>query len=268
MGTTKTGEIIWLPISQLRFDPRVNRPIDQAKVNEIKAEFDPDAFGVVEVSERKDGTYCVLDAQHRVQAVLEMGWIDQTVPCRVHKGLDVKREAALFLLLNNSRAPKPLVKFQKRIVAGEPIATAIAGILEKHHLVLDGQPTDGHIAAVAALESVYTGKRFAADQVQPKVLDLTLGIATEAWGTTRHAVQAHVISGLGSVIHQYGSLIERETMVAKLAAYQGGPSRLIGAARGLRELRPWSVADCVSSIIVDTYNRQRRTGKLAEWKRS
>lgn len=264
----RDDDILWLPVSQFRFDPRVNRPINQARVDEIKADFDPDAFGVVELSERDDGTYVVLDAQHRVQAVIEMGWTDQKVPCKVHRGLTVKQEAALFLKLNNTKRPTPLEKFQKRVSAGEPVATAINDIVEKHDLVIDGQPTDGHIAAVAALEAIYTGRRFAADRVQPKVLNETLAIVAEAWGRTRHSVQGHVLLGLGQVLHHYGSLIERETMVAKLAGYPGGPSRLIGSARGLREVKPWSVADCVSSIIVDTYNRQRRNGKLAEWRRS
>lgn len=259
---------VWLPLTTLRFDPRVNRGVEASRVTEIAANFDPDAFGVAEVSERSDGSYVVIDAQHRISALLEMGWQDQRVECKVHRGLSVKAEAALALKLNNTKAWSPLEKFKKRIESGEKVAVAINDIVETCGYVIDGAPSDGHIACVAALETIYTGRRFAADQVQPKVLHDTLTIATEAWGRTKHAVSGHIVTALGQVLHQYGSQIERETMVAKLAAYPGGPGRLLGGARGLRDSKPWSVADCAASIIVDTYNRQRRVGKLPEWRRS
>lgn len=259
---------VWLPIAALRFDPRVNRVIEESRVESIASAFDPDAVGVAEVSEREDGTYVVIDAQHRILAMIKMGWGDQRIECKVHRGLSVKQEAALALLLNNTKAWTPLEKFKKRIEAGEKIAVAINDIVTTCGYVIDGAPTDGHIGCVAALETIYTGRRFAADKTQPKVLHDTLTIATDAWGRTKHSVQGHVVNGLGGVLHQYGSLIERETLVAKLAGYPGGPGRLIGAAKGLRDSKPWSVADCVSSIIVDAYNRQKRNGKLAEWRRS
>lgn len=257
---------VWLPVSVLRFDPRVNREINERHVEAIKDGFDPDAFGVIEVSERDDGTYVVLDGQHRVRAILDMGWADQQLECKVHRGLSVAKEANLFVKLNRTRNLLPIEKFLKRVTAGEPAAVAIEGIARQCGYLIDPNPKDGHLRAVVAAERIYRGDKFAADRCQPKALELTLRTIHTAWGASLAAVQGDVLLGIGWVILRYNGSIDADALASRLASMPAGPGRLLGNARGLREMKGGaSVADCVASIVVDAYNKQRRTGKLADW---
>lgn len=256
----------WLPVSLLRFDPQVNRDINDRNVTKICEGFDPDAFGVIEVSERPDGTYVVIDGQHRCKAIIDMGWADQRVECKVHRQLTIAQEAALFSKLNASLNLSPIEKFLKRVVAEDPVAVEVVRIAAKVGFIVDRQPRDGNIAAVVSLEKIYRGTKFSADRMQAKALEKTLLAVSQAWGHTYAAVHGDILLGVGWVVLRYNGALDVEALIPRLAAMPGGPARLLGNARGLREMKGGSsVADCIASIVVDSYNKGRRTNKLADW---
>src|SRR5215470_2943638 len=101
--STKPGYgIEWLRISELHFDPRINRTVKPSRVKTIVGEFDSDALGIIFVSKRAEGDYLVVDGQHRILALKEMGWGDQRVQCKVYPNLSLAQEAARTLRLNNT----------------------------------------------------------------------------------------------------------------------------------------------------------------------
>jgi hypothetical protein len=111
---------VWLPIHQLRIDPTINRPLNRQRVHTIAEKFDPDAIGVLTVSVRPDGTYLLLDGQHRLAALRQAGWDgQQKVPCDLRHGLSQVQEVALFVKLNNTAKPKYIHRFY----AASPPAT-------------------------------------------------------------------------------------------------------------------------------------------------
>jgi hypothetical protein len=98
--------------------------------------FDPNEYNEVlaqllEVAEREDGTYAVIDGQNRMRAAIQCG--KDTMPCRVHVGLAVEQEAALFVIFNAKRlSVTPLELHRASVVAGDAEATFLKDITEAH----------------------------------------------------------------------------------------------------------------------------------------
>src|SRR5256885_16921269 len=121
----------WLRVRDLSFDPRVNtNPLSVKFIADRVKAFDPDLLGVPDVSQRDDGTYIVLDGQHRREILMQIGWGDKKVQCRVYHGLTIDQEARIFLGRNDSRKPSPVARFLAAGQAYKPEAVAINAIVE------------------------------------------------------------------------------------------------------------------------------------------
>src|SRR5690242_16192920 len=91
----------WLRADELVIDPMMGeRKYNARRAKRIAQTIDPDALGVLYVSKRRDGTYVVIDGQHRRGAFIELGWGDQKMPCHVYHGLTLADEARLFAEFN------------------------------------------------------------------------------------------------------------------------------------------------------------------------
>lgn len=258
----------WVPLGKIGRDRRVNtRDVDDAWVDKHVRIFDPQAIGVPAVSCREDGTYVWLDGQNRGALMRRAGWADQSIQCQVYEGLTLKQEAALFLMLNDGRAVKAIHKFLARVTQEDPVAVAITVIVGEAGWRICEQRGTGHINAVSALERVYLGDRAKSkDGPRADAFEKTIRTLTEAWGHTPDAVNGQILIGLGGVYLRYGSAVDSADLTRKLASYAGGPMKLLGDGRGLAQFRKGAVATCVAEVIVNTYNRQRRTRGLPDWR--
>lgn len=243
-------------------DPHVQRTLDERRVNEIIGDFNQLGMGVVTVSERLDGSYHVVDGQHRVAALLSMDRGTDNVRCLVYTGLSLAEEAALFRRLNNTRIVNSLDKFRIRVVEGDPAAVSLNTMLES----LGWRAAPGvknSFTAVAALEKIYKGP--SGDAADLPLVRQVMGIVTKAWGIEPIGTAADILRGLGAVLRHYGELVDENKLVGELSGYQGGPRRLVGAARGLRELRGGRMEDSLAEILVTLLNNKRRN-KLQPWR--
>jgi hypothetical protein len=268
MSDKEAGTTIWVPITDLHVDPTVQRPLNRHRVNQIKQEFDPDAVGVLHISERHNGNgqprYVVIDGQHRRAAILEMGWTDQRVECKPWHDLTVPQEAKLFVLLNNTAKPRRIDRFQKRVVAEDPDAVTIDKIVRSHGFRISDQHGPRLIASTEALEGIYRGDLRTRTGPHPEALDATLRVMTKAWGQDQ-AIDGRVLYGLGLVMVRHVGEVDEAALARKLAGFPGGPANLLGKARGLRELQGGTVVKCLAATIIELYNRGRRTNLLADW---
>lgn len=255
----------WLVVGTLSFDDRIQRPLNQSRAATIARDFNPDAVGLITVNERPDGVRAVIDGMHRVEALKLMGWESQKVECRVFKGLTLQQEAQLFLDLNKTARVQPIVSFLRRVTAAEGIACTINDIARSFGLVIDGQPGDGHLAAVVAVERVYRGDRGMSKGTHPKVLKDTLKVITDAWGPVATGLNGDIILGVGLLFHRYGKAVDSAVLTNKLASLTGGPAGLLGLGRTYRSLRGGTVAQAVAGAVVDLYNKGRRTHRLGDW---
>lgn len=97
------------------------------------------------VSQRDDGLY-VIDGQHRLEAARRRGDITY-LPCCVSEYGSPADEAATFVAANRKRrAVSRVDTFRAALLAGDPVATSINGLLRKNEL------TVARSAAVIALQ--------------------------------------------------------------------------------------------------------------------
>lgn len=251
----KGGTIRFLLADDLRIHPKAQRAFDEKHAKALAASFDPDAFGALTVVEQ-NGKMFVVDGQHRLWAAKHALGAGQMVPCRVLLVENDEGAARLFLGANKTKAPKTMDKFMALLVARDPAAVAIHGILKSHDLAVARTRGEGAVQAIAALDSVF--KRPRGDAILSRVI----GILRSAWGRNPDAYASALILGLGLVIAQYGDAVDDGVLASKLAK-DGTPARFVGKARDLAKVKGVSVQHGSAEKIVAVYNKGCRTGGIA-----
>lgn len=260
-------ELTWITASRIERDEKINtRPVDYKWVSRKLPEFDPDALGVLYVALMDDGRYVVVDGQNRLELVRQAIGADQMVPCRIYVGLTVAQAAHLFGLFAAGRHLLPIHMFLARLTEGEPSATAIQTIIRRYGWRISDSSKDGNISAVAHLDRIYKGEGRRIGGVDGAyALDRTMASITSAWGHKRDAVHGEMLLGIGSLFLRYGTSIDHDALVKRLAGYQAGSTGILGDARGLRGFQGGKLSHCVAEIIVNAYNRKRRN-QLPPWR--
>lgn len=261
-GNAKTMQ---LRVADLRIHPTAQRAIVPAHVKKIRSALDLDKIGTIsvvryEIENPETGevevAWWVVDGQHRVRALLDEGLGDWMVNVVYHSdATDDKRASDLFLGLNNRRATHPYDRFMNEVRAGNPASTEILSIVESRGLKIESSSGDGKIAAVTALKNIYS-------KGGPAALANALDASIAAWGRTAAAMDGKVLEGLGMVFSTFNGQVDRAALAKKLAKYPGGASALLGNAKGRREWMKTSTVRSVGEIVVETYNRGRRSGAL------
>jgi len=246
-------------------DPRVQRQegVDKRRVNKMAAQFDPDALGVLILSQRADGTLVCLDGDHRRAAARQAGWA-QPVEARIFTGLSIAEEAALFLLYNDKKDPSAISRFGARVLAGDDVAIDISDIARRLGWKITQAADPGSLAAVDALERVYrTGAGTLTAGAYPAVTARTLATITEAWGHEAIAVQGPILSGVAQVYGRYGNAVDTSKLVREMQDTQ--PRVLVGRAKTLKDVQGGTVPAALAKILVGLHNSRRRTNLLPEW---
>ena len=248
----------WMVAGKLTVDPRYQRDVIPARVKALADQLDLDGLGVFVVSRRSDGTLAIIDGQHRLEALKAHDWQnDWKVECRVYEGLDLEQEAELYRQLNNTRSLCSWDFYKAGLVSGDTQCLAVDAVAKSCGLRVSNQSGDGRICCVATLRKVYA--QFGGD-----ALKHALKIATSSWGHTAGAVEKEIVHGLSIVFDRYNGKIDQPWLIKKLAKSPGGPSGLLGRARGLKEVQTAPVYRIVSQQIIALYNKGKRTGTLDE----
>jgi hypothetical protein len=265
--TTVTAKDTTAPVirtlraNQLVVDRTVQRSLDTRRAAAIAADFDRNALGTFVVSHRSDGTYHIIDGQHRHAVVILLDGDTWDLVCEVHEGLTRAQEARMFRLLNNSRAVGVLDKFLVRVQEGDPIAVGITTKLQHHGWTVVVSKAAGSFVAVGAIEKAY--RRAGNDG--PALADWVLEVVTEAFGHNVDGVRGEIITGLSLLWLRHGEAVDRPKLVNELKGYVGGPRALVGRARSLKEYRGGTVGDAMAEHLVMLINKNRRVHRLPAW---
>jgi len=252
-------------VSDLAIDPEAQRVVSVPWVKARIQKFDADQLGYIVVNKRSNGKMFIIDGQHRVELLRAVGWGDQGIHAEYFEGLTQAEEASLFISRNDRKAVRPIDKFRIAVTAKDPVACDISRIVNEHKLIISDQVETGRIVAVAALKKIYDGGGIVSKNDGPVALANTLKIILLAWGNQASSLNGKIIQGIGLVQLRYNGKLEQKTLTEKLAPFPGGAPGIIGKARAMREMRGRPMDHCVASIVVDIYNKGRRTGKLDEW---
>jgi hypothetical protein len=202
-------EVHRIPISRLRVDPNYQRHLDRTRVERMARQWSDRLCGALAVSDRADGTFYVVDGQHRYEALSILR--RPTVPCFVWAGLSREQEADLFVTLNTERrAVRMDDRFRARLAAGDRHAAEIVAIAEQAGFsVLSNPKSVNDLKATSTLEKIRT-------IYGPDVLAETLSIIAEVWPTERIARQKDMLGGIGLFAGLFRSQYDRPRLVAIL----------------------------------------------------
>lgn len=255
----KASDIKWIPVKNLSvvwLDAQ--RPLNKKHAQMIADAFDPEMFGALAVTKpNAKNIYHVIDGQHRKVAVESKYGPDEMVPCQVYDAEDPARAAELFDHINsNRRAPAPLDIFKIRVTAGGETQVAVDKIVKACGYrvgPLGSKSKGGTIPCVSALEYVY-------QSCGPEVLTATLVTLKAIWGIEdKSAVSAFLVRGLGVFLSEFRHCSAPKLIEAVGKRYTA--SRMLGAARAMKEARAVNMTVAVRDLLISAYNRDARGAK-------
>jgi hypothetical protein len=248
-------KVVRLAANKLAVHPHAQRELIPGHLAKIRANLDLDAIGVFHAVEYEINGVTkiwIVDGQHRWNVLMEEGLGEWVVEVSIH--VDVKTDARaseLFLRLNYRKPVVAYHRFINEARAQHPTALGVLRLTEERKLRIAAATDNGTLSCVVALARLY-------EVDEGKTLAATLDTVIAAWGHVAAATEGKLIEGLGKVYTVYNGAIDRPALVKKLAKYPGGPSTLIGDARGLRQYRHVSVTRCIAERIIETYNSGRQ----------
>jgi hypothetical protein len=254
----REARLRWVPIAEMRVSPLAQRELNRARVDKIAADFDLEQIGTPTVNER-NGHYYIIDGQHRVEALREIGWGDQQIQCWTYVGLTEEDEAEKFLKLNDTLTVNAFAKFRVGVQAGRVEECDIDRIVRAQGLRVSQDGKDGAISAVGSLRRVYK-------QAGPGQLARSLRIIRDAYGDA--GLDASVISGIGLLCARYDSTLDETRAVQLLSKAHGGVSGLLNKAETIRRATGGAKYHCVAAAAVEIINAGRGGKKLPAWFRA
>lgn len=251
----QAARLRWVPIDKMKVNPLAQRELNQARVDRLAADFDLDQIGVPVVNHR-EGTFHIIDGQHRIEALKAMGWGDQQIQCWCYEGLSSSEEAEVFLKRNDVLAVDAMAKYRTGVEAGRADETDIDRIVRANQLVVSKDALPGAIRAVGTLRRVYR-------RSDGTTLGRTLRIVRDAYGDP--GLEAAVIDGIGLLCQRYNGDLNDGDAVKRLAAANGGVNGLLNAAEVIRRKTGNQKGHCVAAAAVEIINRGRGGKKLPSW---
>lgn len=243
--------------NQVTVDLRVQRMLDQNRVDSMIVKWNDLAMGVPTLSQREGGQTIALDGQTRLEALRQMGRGDESFDCTVYRNLTLEQEAEMFALLNNTKKLLPIDLFRVAVIAGDPEALACNDLVARHGYVA----ASGHKNSFMAVNALLRAWRR-----DPLSTERAIITAVGSWGPTRESADNRLFTGLASLYFRYGDMINLAQLIERLRkGVQTDAASLIGRARTNSKVRSISVPDAVADIVVNIYNGQRKTNRLPNW---
>lgn len=252
--TTSGPYVAALPVGRLFADSAYQRELDLLRVERMSAAFDIALVGIIEVSERDDGRFAILDGQHRWATVRDVSFNSSDenphVVCRIHRDLTVTEEAALYHQLNTTR--KQLTGWDRwlaRRTAQEPLVLDIEACAQRVGLTIAMTEGQNVLRATKACENVV-------ELGGIQLLENALTLIRTAYPDDQSGLDAAIIQGLAHVLHAYTrEELDLERLVQSLATIL--PRQLTARADAVRELHKGTRDRLAAHVIVERYN----TGK-------
>lgn len=250
-------DFVWISPDKCRVDDRYQRSADSKRslriIETIKSGFTWSNFGAVTLADNLDGTYCVIDGQHRTLAAQAIGI--EEIPALVIDAETLKEQANAFIGINKDRvAASPLNVFHSQVLAGDTEARAISEVLKaagcrlsKTMQAAENLQPDMTVA-VAGLRSSYRNHG-----AEP--LTRALRCIRTAWPDTSGELRAGIIKAL-ALIFAEDLTVNFDVMVAAIGT-RGAEERTDGA-RAYRSTLGRPVSEGIKEGILTDYRAALR----------
>lgn len=177
------------------------RDFNARQAQEIADNFDVNKCGVLTVSPQADGRYHVVDGQHRLHALVLLGY--ETWPAEILLEGNEAEEAAVFVGRNrDSRRLSTLAAWRARRVAGDPVVIGVEAVLADlglsvaRYITTRGQRNSREVMAVGTLEKIYVS-------YGDRVLEDTLRLAHASWPDDPDKFQGRLLGSLAGWVRYY-----------------------------------------------------------------
>ena len=232
------------------------RILNMKNVAGIVKNFDPAKLGVLVVSHRADGTYAVLDGQHRLTALRRLGY--DAANCIVLEGMTIQQEADYFRRQNeNKQSLRINDTFNASLWAEDAESLRIKELMDKYGFRhgKSGQPMC--ICAIGALQRIL--RRFG-----DRTLELTLACIAATWPHDSTILRGEMLAGLGEFWRRYSEKLTVAKFEARMRKhlpmemYQEARRRTQGKTTPATAFnKPIRFTMC--AVFVKAYNKQLRT---------
>ncbi len=232
------------------------RVLNMKNVAGIVKNFDPAKLGVLVVSHRADGTYAVLDGQHRLTALRRLGY--DATNCIVLEGMTIRQEADYFRRQNeNKQSLRINDTFNASLWAEDAESLRIKALMDKYGFRhgKSGQPMC--ICAIGALQRIL--RRFG-----DKTLELTLACIAATWPHDSTILRGEMLAGLGEFWRRYGEKLTVQKFEARMRRhlpmemYQEARRRTQGKTTPATAFNK-TIRFTMCAVYVSAYNKQLRT---------
>jgi len=245
------------------------RILDQRKVERMVRDFEPDALGYPLVCARADGSWWIIDGQHRIEAVRRLFGIGEELWCDVIAEREPKEEAAVFRKIHTERSGLTALQswHTDRMVGVRDVLDAERVLQAYGRKIGTGER---EVRCAGAIRDIVRPLRTGVDDLH-WVMDVLL----RAWGNhpeaLRWAFRAVVVKGLHTFHARYRAEdgLHRDHFVRRLAhltpqmvAARGdairGQALESGEKQGLRA----NPTQCFARALWRVYNERDSGGLL------
>ena len=196
-----------IPLSEICIEP-YQRVLNNARVKRIADNFDPARVGVLLLSKRGPHSYAIVDGQHRLCAMRQIGVSDAV--CIVVVGMSYEDEANYFRIQTRDANPLNAYSLYKAgVQAKDEHFLRIEAILLKNEYTVGLSAEPMVITAVNTLSRVMTMQGEAA-------LDLALQSIRDAWHGDSTALRREMLAGVAEFARRYATRFTAETFRQRL----------------------------------------------------
>jgi hypothetical protein len=237
------------------------RPLNSKRVAKLDEEFDLKALGIILLSMRNDGTYAIIDGQHRVEVAKRHGM--SALDGYVYIDLTVEEEARLYRQFGDYLKQSARDRWFAGLTEKQPEVIAINGILATLGLRVVNDPKKPYgIAAVESLLRIYR-------QQGSKILFDTLETLIDAFGRNdRLGFNGSALVGMAMFLERFGSspTYRRSKFIARLNRL--GSVGLEQRAKSVLSLERTSTSAAYGKALLAIHDSMTNieTNKLGAWK--
>lgn len=196
-----------IALSEICIEP-YQRVLNNARVKRIADNFDPARVGVLLLSKRGSHSYAIVDGQHRLCAMRQIGVQDAV--CIVVVGMTYEDEANYFRIqTRDTNALSAYSLYKAGVQAKDEHFLRIEAILLKNEYTVGLNAEPMVITAVNTLTRVMTMQG-------ENALDLALQSIRDAWHGDSTALRREMLAGVAEFARRYATRFTAETFRQRL----------------------------------------------------
>lgn len=235
----------------------VQRRYSKAQSEAYAADFDFNKLGLPILNHR-DGHFWIVDGQHRIAALLLLGFGECTWECEVYENLTDAEMAEIFLGRDDRRRIDNFTKFMVSCTANRNRETEVRRVVESNQLKISRQKGEGCVGAVTSLLKIF-------DAYGSVVLGQVLRTIRDSFAADASAFDGLLIEGLGHYYNRFNGKPNERSLIERLSQFQHGVRGILMRAEAMKEKNGNQKTQCVAAVCVDIFNKGRTQGRLPSW---